>query len=299
MGSAIWSMQEGATLVIVREIVPESLLKTMVEQHIETALLVPAVMLYLCELPQSKTADFSALKHITYGTAPISAEVLRRSIDTFKCRFSQLYGLTETTGPFAALTHEHHVAEKLASCGRPMFGARAKVVDSSGKELPPYEVGEIVYQGESLMVGYWARQKETEEAIRDGWFHTGDAAYVDADGFLFIKDRIKDMIVSGSENVYPAEVEAVLANHPELVEVAVIGVPDAKWGESVKACVVKRKDSALTAEGLINWCRDKLAGYKRPRSIDFLDALPRNASGKMLKRKLREPYWVGYERKVN
>jgi acyl-CoA synthetase (AMP-forming)/AMP-acid ligase II len=299
MGWTIWSMQEGATLVIVREIVPASLLKTIVEQRIETALLVPAVMLFLCELPQSKTADFSALKHITYGTAPISPEVLRRSIETFKCRFSQIYGLTETTGPFTALTHEHHVAGKLASCGRPMFGARVKVIDASGKELLPYQAGEIVYQGESLMIGYWARKKETDEAMHDGWFRTGDAGYVDKDGFLFIKDRIKDMIVSGSENVYPAEIEAVLASHPDLVEVAVIGVPDVKWGESVKACVVKRKGSTLSAEGLIDWCGDKLAGYKRPRSVDFLDALPRNASGKMLKRELREPYWAGYERKVN
>jgi acyl-CoA synthetase (AMP-forming)/AMP-acid ligase II len=298
-GWAIWSMQEGATLVILREVAPELLLKTMVEQRIETALLVPAVMLFLCELPQSRTADFSALKHITYGTAPISPDVLGRSIDTFKCRFSQIYGLTETTGPFTSLAHEHHVAEKLASCGRPMFGARAKIVDQDGKELPPYEVGELVYQGESLMSGYWARERETDEVIRDGWFRTGDAGYVDKDGFFFIKDRLKDMIVSGSENIYPAEVEAVLAGHPDLIEVAIIGVPDAKWGESVKACVVKRDGSALTSETLIDWCRDKLAGYKRPRTVDFLDALPRNASGKMLKRKLREPYWAGYERKVN
>jgi long-chain acyl-CoA synthetase len=298
-GWAIWSMQEGATLVIVREVVAESLLKTIVEQKIETALLVPAVMLFLCELPQSRTADFSALKHITYGTAPISPEVLRRSIDTFKCRFSQVYGLTETTGPFTSLAHEHHVGEKLVSCGRPMFGARARIVDADGKELPPYEVGELVYQGESLMSGYWARPKETDEVIRDGWFRTGDAGYVDKDGFFFIKDRLKDMIVSGSENVYPAEIEAVLAGHPDLIEVAIIGVPDRKWGESVKACVVKREGSILTAEALMDWCRDKLAGYKRPRTVDFLDALPRNASGKMLKRKLREPYWEGYERKVN
>ncbi len=298
-GWAIWSMQEGATLVIVREVVPETLLKTIVEQRIETALLVPAVMLFLGELPQSRTGDFSAFKHIIYGTAPISPEVLRRSIDIFKCRFSQIYGLTETTGPFTSLAHEHHVAGKLASCGRPMFGARAKVVDADGQELPPYEVGELVYRGESLMTGYWARKKETDDAIRDGWFRTGDAGYVDREGFFFIKDRIKDMIVSGSENVYPAEIEAALAAHPDIVEVAVIGVPDAKMGEGVKACVVKRPGSALTAETLIEWCRDRLAGYKRPRTVDFLDALPRNASGKMLKRKLREPYWAGYERKVN
>jgi acyl-CoA synthetase (AMP-forming)/AMP-acid ligase II len=298
-GWAVWAMQEGASLVIVREIVPESLLKTIVEHRIETALLVPAVMLFLTELPASRTADFSAFRHITYGTAPISPDLLRRSIETFKCRFSQIYGLTETSGPFTSLAHEHHVGERLLSCGRPMFGAQARVVDASDNDLPPGEIGEIVYRGESLMTGYWNRPKETDEVMRGGWFHSGDAGYMDEDGFIFIKDRIKDMIVSGSENIYPAEVEAVLAGHPDIVEVAVIGIPDQKWGESVKAVAVRRAGTSVTGEGLIEWTRDKLAGFKRPRSVDFVDALPRNASGKLLKRKLREPYWAGYERKVN
>jgi acyl-CoA synthetase (AMP-forming)/AMP-acid ligase II len=149
------------------------------------------------------------------------------------------------------------------------------------------------------MTGYWNRPKETDEVMRGGWFHSGDAGYMDEDGFIFIKDRIKDMIVSGSENIYPAEVEAVLAGHPDIVEVAVIGIPDQKWGESVKAVAVRRAGTSVTGEGLIEWTRDKLAGFKRPRSVDFVDALPRNASGKLLKRKLREPYWAGYERKVN
>jgi long-chain acyl-CoA synthetase len=149
------------------------------------------------------------------------------------------------------------------------------------------------------MTGYWGRRTETDEAMRGGWFHSGDAGYIDNDGFIFIKDRIKDMIVSGSENIYPAEIEAVLAGHPDIVEVAVIGVPDARWGEAVKAVVVKRAVASLSEPSLIDWTRDKLAGYKRPRSVDFVDALPRNASGKLLKRKLREAYWAGYARKVN
>jgi len=180
-----------------------------------------------------------------------------------------------------------------------MFGGRARVVDSNGIDLPCGQVGEILYRGENLMVGYWGREKETGEAIRDGWFRTGDAGYIDEDGFIFIKDRIKDMIVSGSENIYPAEVEAALAGHPDIVEVAVIGVPDQKWGETVKAVVVKRAGTGLNEAALIDWTRDKLAGFKRPRSVDFVDALPRNASGKLLKRKLREPYWAGYARNVN
>ena len=298
-GWAIWAMQQGSAAVIVRDTVPENLLSTMLEQKVETALLAPTLMLFLTELPAARTADFSALKHITYGTAPISPDLLRRSIEIFKCRFSQLYGLTETAGPFTSLGHEHHAGDRLLSCGRPMFGGRVRVVDSEGKDLPPNEVGEILYQGENLMAGYWGRPDETARAIRDGWFHTGDSGYVDEDGFIFLKDRIKDMIVSGGENVYPVEVEAVLMGHPEVLECAVIGVPDQKWGETVKAVVVRRAGASLTEAALIEWSRERLAGYKRPRSVDFVVALPRNAAGKLLKRTLREPYWAGYARRVN
>jgi acyl-CoA synthetase (AMP-forming)/AMP-acid ligase II len=298
-GWAVWSFQQGATCVVVREAAAKPLLQVIVEQRIETALLVPAVLLFITELPESRTADFSAFKHVTYGTAPIAPDLLRRSIETFGCRFTQIYGLTETAGPFTALAFEHHHDELLLSAGRPMFGARARIVDAEGRDLPPGEVGEVLYQGESLMTGYWDRPKESAAAIRDGWFRTGDAGYIDEQGFLFIKDRIKDMILSGSENVYPAEVEAVLAGHPQIVEVAVIGVPDPKWGEAVKAVVVLREAGSVDETGLIDWTRDKLASYKRPRSVDFVDALPRNSSGKLLKRQLREPYWAGYDRKIN
>jgi acyl-CoA synthetase (AMP-forming)/AMP-acid ligase II len=296
---AIWAMQTGSTVVIVREPLPEVLLKTMVEQRIESTLLVPTLMLLMTELPPSRTADFSALKLITYGTAPISPDLLRRSIETFKCRFMQLYGLTETTGPFATLPHELHIGGRLLSCGRPMLGGRVRIVDSDGNDLPPYQVGEILYQGENLMAGYWARQEATARAIRDGWFHTGDAGYVDGEGFIFLKDRIKDMIISGGENIYPAEVEGVLMGHPEVLECAVIGVPDAKWGEAVKAVVIRRPGTTLSETALIEWSRDKLAGFKRPSSVDFIEALPRNASGKLLKRVLREPYWAGRTRQIN
>jgi len=298
-GWAIWAMQEGSTAVIVRETVPEILLKTMVEQRVETALLAPTLMLFLTELPAARSADFSALKHITYGTAPISPNLLRRSIETFKCRFTQLYGLTETTGPITALPHEQHTGERMLSCGRPMFGGRMRIADSDGNDLPPGETGELLYRGENLMAGYWQREKETAAAIRDGWLHTGDAGYMDKEGFIFLKDRLKDMIVSGGENVYPAEVEAVLMGHPEILECAVIGVPDVKWGETVKAVVVRRAGAKVTGDSIIAWSRDKLAGFKRPRSVDFIEALPRNASGKLLKRTLREPYWAGYTRRVN
>jgi acyl-CoA synthetase (AMP-forming)/AMP-acid ligase II len=296
---AIWAMQTGSTVVIVRDPLPDVLLKTLVEQKIESVMMVPTLLLLITELPQARAADFSALKLISYGTAPISPDLLRRSIETFKCRFLQVYGLTETTGPFTALQHEEHVGERLLSCGRPMLGGRVRIVDSEDRDLPSGQVGEILYQGENLMAGYWARPEATAQAIRDGWFHTGDAGYVDEEGFIFLKDRIKDMIISGGENVYPAEIEGVLMSHAEILECAVIGVPHAKWGETVKAVVVKRQGASLTEDALIAWSRDKLAGFKRPSSVDFIDALPRNASGKLLKRTLREPYWAGYTRRVN
>lgn len=298
-GTVIWAMQQGATVYIERDAVPEMLLETMLVHKIETTHLVPAILQRLSELPQARGADFSHLKHIAYGAAPMSPEVLARCMELFGCRFTQFYGLSETTGPFAALAFEHHHGERRWSCGRAMFGSQARIVDPNSNEVPHGTVGEIVYRGQNLMAGYWQRPEATAEAIRDGWFHTGDAGTMDEDGFIYIKDRMKDMIVSGAENIYPAEVEAVLAGHPDVLDVAVIGVPDDQWGETVKAIIVTRPGSALTAEALIGWSRDKLAGYKRPRSIDFTGALPRNPSGKLLKRQLREPFWQGRDRNVN
>jgi acyl-CoA synthetase (AMP-forming)/AMP-acid ligase II len=298
-GWAIAALHRGTTVVVMRQAAPEPMLDLIVGQRIATAFMVPAMLLTLTELTRAGSADFSHFKHVNYGTAPIAPDLLRRAIDLFGCRFTQCYGLTETTGPITALKHEQHVGERLLSCGRPMFGGRIRIVGPDGEDLPPGATGEIAYRGESLMSGYWQNPQATAAAIRDGWFFTGDAGSVDDDGFLFIKDRIKDMIVSGGENVYPAEIEAVLAGHPDIVECAVIGVPDPRWGEAVRAVVVPRAGAALTAAGLIAWSRDRLAGYKRPRSIDFVEALPRSATGKLLKRELRRPYWEGLGRNVN
>jgi acyl-CoA synthetase (AMP-forming)/AMP-acid ligase II len=200
---AIWAMQTGSTVVIVRDPVPEVLVRTMVEQRIESALLVPTLMLLMTELPQARTADFSALKLISYGTAPISPDPLRRSIETFKCRFLQVYGLTETTGPFTALSHEQHVGERLLSCGRPMLGSRVRIVNSDGKDLPPYEVGEILYQGENLMAGYWAREEATAQAIlsEESAQRPIDACWFEAAGDIVQgisdKARYADLVILG------------------------------------------------------------------------------------------------------
>ncbi len=199
------------------------------------------------------------------------------------------------------LPAEDHVPgnPRLRACGLLVFGAQIRTVDADGNDCKPREVGEIVIRGAMVMKGYWNRADATADSIRDGWFYSGDAGYFDEDGYLYIHDRVKDMIVSGGENVYPAEVESVLFGHEAVADVAVIGVPDERWGEAVKAVVVLRPDAEVDAQTLIEACRSQIAGFKIPRSIDFVDELPRNPTGKILKRELREKYWKGRDRAVN
>jgi acyl-CoA synthetase (AMP-forming)/AMP-acid ligase II len=298
-GWAIAVMVTGSTAVILREFLPQQVLQVFEEQKVETAFLVPAALLFLTSLPESQGRDYGSLRNVLYGASPISQAVLQRSIETFKCSFTQVYGLTETTGAVTFLSHHDHEAERMLSCGRATLGADMKVVDADDHEVSRGEIGEIVYRGGGTMQGYWNRPRDTADVIRDGWFHTGDAGTQDNAGFFYIKDRIKDMIVSGGENIYPAELESVLAAHPAIGDIAVIGVPDPQWGEAVKAVVVLKPGQQLTAEELIEWSRPKLAGYKRPRSVDFTELIPRNPSGKILKRELRQPYWEGAARQVN
>jgi long-chain acyl-CoA synthetase len=297
-GWAAAAMYAGSTMVMVREIVPAQLLQTLVEERVESGFLVPAVLLFLTQVPGVESADFSALKRMFYGASPITPELLQRCIDLFGCKFTQVYGLTETTGAITSLSHEEHHGDLLLSCGRANLGVNLRVVDADGNDVPTGEVGELIARTPQNMRGYHGKPAETAEVMRDGWFHTGDAAAMDADGYVYIRDRIKDMIVSGGENVYPVEIEAVIAEHPGVADVAVIGVPDLRWGETVKAIIVRRPESALEAAELIDFCRDRLAGYKRPTSVDFVDVIPRNPTGKVLKRQLREPYWQGQERRV-
>jgi acyl-CoA synthetase (AMP-forming)/AMP-acid ligase II len=298
-GWALAVLTQGCTAIVMREVVPQELLRVLVEQRVNSGFVVPAVLLFLSQVPGVEELDFSALHGLHYGASPISRDLLLRSIDVFKCRFTQLYGLTETTGAITALRHEDHQGERLLSCGRGMFGADIRVVDPNDEDVPAGEIGEVIYRGPGLMSGYWRRPDDTATVVRDGWFHTGDAGSLDADGFLYIRDRIKDMIVSGGENIYPAELESILASHPDVADVAVIGVPDERWGETVRAIVVRRPGVDLSGEDLIEWSRERLAGFKRPRSVEFTDAIPRNPSGKILKRELREAHWAGRGRQVN
>lgn len=297
-GWALVALAHGATCVVVRDVVPERLAGTLVAERVATGLIVPAVLQALTNLDGIANREFGSLRNIAYGASPISPTLLERVIEVFRTRVTQLYGLTETTGAVTALRHEDHMGDRLLSCGRAMLGGEVRVVGSDDRPLPAGEGGEIVYRGGSLMEGYWNRPEDTATAVRGGWFHTGDAGTLDADGFLLIRDRIKDVIVSGGENIYPAELEAVLSAHPGVLDVAVIGVPDERWGETVKAIVVRRPDGGLDESELIEWCRPRVAGYKRPRSVDFVETIPRNPSGKILKQELREHFWAGEGRRV-
>ena len=225
---------------------------------------------------------------------------------TLKCPHIQVFGMTETTGAITELSPEDHDpdgprAHLLRSAGKPYPWVEMKIVDvESGADMAAGEVGELWTRSEQNMVGYWNKPEETAKTITaDGWLKTGDAGYLDAEGFLFLTDRVKDMIVSGGENVYPAEVENALASHPAIAEVAVIGVPSEKWGETVKAVIVLKPDTTATEAEFIAHAKGLLAGYKCPTSVDFAAALPRNPSGKVLKKDLREPYWVGQARRIN
>lgn len=294
------TMAQGSTGIIMKTVVPDEIFTLIEKFHIKNLFLVPAVILMLVQHQRVKTTDISSVKAMFYGASPIAEETLKTAQATFKgCGFTQLYGLTETVGAGTALQPADHKGALLRSCGKPYPGLEIKVFDADGREVKLGEVGEIVMRGATLMKGYWNKPEATAKAIKDGWFYTGDAGFFDKDGYLFIHDRVKDMIVSGGENIYPAEVENAVFGHPAIADVAVIGVPDDKWGEAVKAIVVLKPGAHATPEDIIAYTRARIAGYKLPKSVDFIDALPRNPSGKILRRELREPYWAGKTRRVN
>jgi acyl-CoA synthetase (AMP-forming)/AMP-acid ligase II len=299
------TVQSGGTLFVQEDFAPADVVRALAEERIAIALLVPAMIQFcLVAVPDVAARRYETLRLVVYGASPIAEETLRRAIEVFGCEFLQAYGMTETTAAATYLMpadHRRALAGEprlLLSAGRPVVGTEVRVVGPEGRPLPAGAVGEIAVRGPQLMRGYWNLPEATAEALRDGWMHTGDAGVVDDEGYVFVQDRTKDMIVSGGENVYPREVEDVLYGHPAVAEAAVIGVPDARWGEAVKAVVVARPGHAVDADELMRFCDGKLAGYKRPRSVDFVDALPRNPSGKVLKRELRERYWTGHARRV-
>lgn len=295
------AVAQGATTIVMKEVDPGRILELIPRHGINNAFFVPAVMLFLLQHPKVHETDFSSLRRLYYGASPIAEDLLLKAREVFGCKFFQLYGLTETVGAATCLTDAAHdpALGKLRACGKPYPGISIRVIDDKGADVPTGDVGEVAISSGVVMKGYWGRPEATAEAIRDGWFRTGDAGYLDSDGYLFIHDRVKDMIVSGGENIYPAEVENAVFGHPDVADVAVIGVPDDQWGESVKAIVVRKPGSEVTAENLIAFARTRIANFKAPKSVDFVAALPRNPSGKILRRELREPFWKDRVRRVN
>ena len=304
-GWATAGQYNGCKSIVVREATDVAGLVKLIGQHrITHAFMVPALLAFTLMVPDIDKADFSSLKLIAYGASPISEQVLAASLKTFKCSFVQVYGLTETTGVVTMLMHEDHDVDGpkkhlLRSCGKPSMGIELKIVDDTGKQLPAGEVGEIIIRSKQVMKGYWNMSEETAKAIRNGWFYTGDAGYTDKDGYVYIHDRVKDMIVSGGENVYPAEVENALMKHPAVGDVAVIGIPDDRWGEVPLAIVVRKPGVEVTEDDIVAFGRTQLAGFKTPKKVAWADVLPRNPSGKILKKDLRAPYWEGRTRQVN
>ena len=293
IAGAGWSMvglHYGCQTIVLRDVDPAVILQVIPQFGITNAFMVPAVIQFLLMTPGVESTDFTTLRALVYGASPITDKVLVQGLEMFGCEFIQVYGLTETTGAITQLDGvDHDPANRpnlLRSCGKPYPWVEFRVVDAdSGEDVGVGEVGELWTRSHQNMKGYWNNEEATRQAVtEDGWFKTGDAGYRDEDGFLFLHDRVKDMIVTGGENVYPAEVENALMKHPAVADVAVIGVPDQKWGEAVKAIVVKAAGTDPTEAELITFCREHLAGFKLPKSVDFAEVLPRNPSGKLLKR---------------
>ncbi|WP_067862111.1 long-chain-fatty-acid--CoA ligase [Nocardia shimofusensis] len=295
----------GCSVHVVRDFDRTDVLREMSERGIQLLTLAPAMIQSMIDDPLAAELDFSALELMVYGSAPMAVELVKRAMDVFGCDFAQAYGMTETCAVATILTPEdHHRAlagrpEILASAGRPVLGSSVHVVGRDGATLPSGAVGEIVVRGPQLMDGYWGLPDATRAALEGGWMHTGDAGYLDAEGFLFISDRVKDMIVSGGENIYPREIEEILFEMAGIADVAVIGVPSERWGESPIAVVVPAAGATVTEQMVLDHCRAHLAKFKCPVSVTFVDALPRSAVGKVLKRDLREPYWQGRDRRIN
>jgi acyl-CoA synthetase (AMP-forming)/AMP-acid ligase II len=310
IGLALLSLAAGGVSVLQPEFDPKAIITGIGEHRVTHVFLVPAMILALLHSPGVAQGDYASLELIAYGASPIAEPVLVEAMRVFGCGFMQVYGLTETTGAVTNLPPEDHDpggprAHLLRAAGRPNPGVALRIVEpGTHRPLAEGEVGEVWIRSAQNMRGYWRNPKATAAAFPEGrgdgtgWFRSGDAGYL-RDGYLYIHDRIKDMIISGGENIYPAEVENALMKHPAVADVAVIGVPDETWGEAVKACVVLRSGMTATAQEIIAFARERIAHYKCPKSVDFLAALPRNPSGKLLKYQLRKPYWVGKDRMVN
>ncbi len=306
VGWALACMRHGGTAVLMHTFAAADVLRLIENERATHINLVPAMIRAMVDSPSVSEHDYSSLRFVLYGTAPISKPLLIAALETFRCPFVQVYGLTETASAITQLdAADHQVSGPrealLSSAGRPYPWVEAKIINPSTLErCPPGETGELWVRSPQNMKGYWMNEEATAATIDEfGWLRTGDCGHLNHDGYLFLTDRVKDMIVSGGENVYPAEAEHLLAEHPFVAEAAVIGVPHPTWGETAKAVVVLKPGRQTPEQELINWLRARLAHYKCPTSVEFVRELPRNAAGKVLKRVLREPYWKGHTRRIS
>lgn len=303
VGVALLSVATGQEMIVHAEFDPGAVIDAIADHRIKRIFLVPAAIGIMLQHPKSAEADFSSIETLSYGASPIPLPLLQAAVARLKCGFAQVYGMTETWGSVVGLPPEDHLPgreHKLPAAGKALPGVELRILGEDGEVLPPNTTGEVAIRSPNNTVGYWNKPEETAKTLAaDGWLRTGDAGYLDEEGYLFIQDRIKDMIITGAENVYPAEVESAVFGHPAVADVAVIGVPDPKWGEAVKAIVVLHPGAEADEAGIIAFAREKIAGFKCPKSVDFIAMLPRNPSGKILRRELREPFWAGRERRVN
>jgi acyl-CoA synthetase (AMP-forming)/AMP-acid ligase II len=292
-------LAHGCRLVLTRDFDAAQVMRTIAAERVAYLFVVPSMLLMLLQAAEPEPSDVSSLRSISYGASPIAESVLLRAKAVFGCEFVQFYGMTESTAVGTHLSPPAHgYPDKLRSCGVAWPGVQVGIRRSDGTPAAPGEVGEIAIRSDTVMKGYWNRPDETAAVLRDGWLLTGDAGFCDGDGFVFIQDRLKDMIVTGGENVYPSEVENAIYGCPGVAEVAVIGVPSDRWGEEVKAMVVTSAGVSVDAASIIEWARAHIAHYKAPKSVDFVAALPRNPSGKVLRRELRKAYWANRGRSV-
>jgi long-chain acyl-CoA synthetase len=297
---AIWSITlGGGTHVCLADFDPARCIELLERERITATVLVPTMINFLLNSPQAASADFSAWRLLIYGASPMPVTLIRRAASTFGVQLMQAYGMTELSPVVTWLSANDHqlegpdeVVQRLRSAGRAVPGVEVRMVDDQDRDVPLGQVGEVIVRGPNVMQGYWNQPEVTAQVLRGGWMHTGDMATQDEGGYLYIVDRMKDMIISGGENVYSAEVEDALFQHPALLEAAVIGVPDPTWGEAVKAIVVLKDGQQVSADELRAFCRQRIAAYKVPRSFDFADTLPKTATGKVSKKDLRAPYWV-------
>jgi long-chain acyl-CoA synthetase len=288
----------GACTIIHKFFDPVKTLKSIQDEKATHMNIVPTQVVAMLNTPDFADYNLSSMKLIWYGASPMPLEVLKKGLKNFGCIFGEGYGQSES-GP--AISHmpreDHDVLDKpveqqkhLASAGRPDIGVQVRIVDTDGNDCEPGDIGEIIVKSKHIMVGYWKKPQDTKETIVDGWLYTGDMGYYDERGYIYIADRKKDMIISGGENIFPREVEEVLYKHPAVLEAAVIGIPDDYWVEKVHAVIVTKKGASVAPEEVTAFCKKHIAGYKTPKSIEFVDALPKNAAGKILKKELREKY---------